>query len=71
MDSLAEKSSGKFKLMSNEWHIEEIESSINEAANAEIAERLQKILDTNLHRHALEIYNLTMKFILKYRLELF
>ncbi len=71
MKSFAKKSSGKLKLMSNEWQTEEIELSISEAANVEIADSLQKILDTNPHRHALEIYSLTMKFILKYRLELF
>ncbi len=67
MDSFAEKSAGKLKIMSNEWHTEAIEEFIQfEAETAETAERFQKILDKNPHRHALEIYRAVKGFSRKY-----
>jgi len=61
------KNSGEFKSFSNEWFIEQIEEFIEyEAETPEIAERMQKVLDTKPHRHALEIYRIVKDFRRKY-----
>ena len=55
--------SGEFKAFSNEWFTESIEIFLEqEVENPEIAARFRWILDTNPHRHELEIYRLTRKF---------
>lgn len=62
--------SGKFSAVSAEWFTESIEYFMKyEAETTEIAERMQKILDANPHRHALEIYSAIQDFTRKYRLE--
>lgn len=61
------KNSGKFEAFSDEWFTEQIEEFIEyEAETPESRERFQKILDTNPHRHALEIYRTVGKFFRKY-----
>lgn len=61
------KKSGKFKAFSDEWFIDQIEEFIQyEAETPESRERFQKVLDTNPHRHALEIYNAVRKFFRKF-----
>lgn len=67
IDFINTENSGVFKAYSNEWFVDQIEEFIEyEAETPEIADRFQKILDTNPHRHALEIYRTVKDFSRKY-----
>ena len=64
---IEDEKSGKFSVISNEWFTESIEDFMrHEAETTEIAERFQKILNKNPHRHALEIYRAVKDFSRKY-----
>lgn len=67
IDFIKNEKYGEFKAFSNEWFIDQIEEFIEfEAETTETAERFQKILETDPHRHALEIYRLVKDFSRKY-----
>jgi len=67
IDFINPENSGVFQAFSNEWFVDQIEEHIEyEAETPEIADRFQKILDTNPHRHALEIYRTVKDFSRKY-----
>ena len=63
IDFINTEKSGVFKAFSNEWFVDQIEGYIEyEAETQEIAERFRKILDTEPHRRALEIYRAMKDF---------
>lgn len=67
IDFINPEKSGFFEAFSNEWFVDQIEEHIEyEAETPEIAAWYQKILDTNPHRHTLEIYRAVKDFARKY-----
>lgn len=67
IDFVKTENSGVFKSFSNEWFVDQIQEYIEyEAETPESRERFQKILDTNPHRHTLEIYRTVKDFARKY-----
>ena len=66
-DFIETENSGVFKAFSNEWFVDQIQEYIEyEAETPENRALFQKILDTNPHRHALEIYRVVKDFSRKY-----